>query len=125
MVPQPPGSLEPVSPFPTSSSRRSASCKSIKTMLSPRVLSNTRQKITAQGYTVRIIFLAVFSFMKESCFSARLKFLSCLEMGKRASCLLYFSLWYFSTADFKIHSSDWEKPLFVPNLTRESLKIHF
>lgn len=48
-----------------------------------------------------LCFVVMFSFMRESCFYALLKFLSCSETGKRASCFLYFSLWYLSVADFK------------------------
>lgn len=55
----------------------------------------------------------MFSFMRESCFHALLKFLSCSEIGKRPSCFLYFSLWYFSPADFEFILQT-GKRLFVP-----------
>lgn len=48
-----------------------------------------------------LCFVVVLSFMRESYFYALLKFLSCSEIGKRASCFLYFSLRYLSMADFK------------------------
>lgn len=51
--------------------------------------------------------------MRESCFYALLKFLFYSEIGKRASCFLYFSLRYFSTADFKF-ILQMGKRLFVP-----------
>lgn len=93
----PPGSVGLGGLFPTSS--LSARCRGIKTMLSPLPSIDRKQlqKATQQG----LFLVVVFSFMRESCFHAPLKFLPCSEVGKRASCFLYFSLWYFSIAHFK------------------------
>lgn len=96
----PPGSMKLGGSFPTSS----AVCglqgyqNNVKPAGLCLILDRKQlQKATQQG----LFFVVVFSFMRESCFHAPLKFLSCSEVGKSASCFLYFSLWYFSIADFK------------------------
>lgn len=64
-------------------------------------LSNALQKTTAEDCTARIISCCCVFFYKRKLFFCSTESLSCSEVGQRASCFPYFSLWYFSTADFR------------------------